>query len=54
MIGRIYTTWQQFFEDIELMCGNAMQYNEDASEVFKDALQIQVGYVTIPLSPGHA
>ncbi|KAK8850478.1 hypothetical protein IAR55_004396 [Kwoniella newhampshirensis] len=39
--GRRYETWQEFFDDMELMCNNAMEYNEDFSEVYKDAQQIK-------------
>lgn len=42
MIARTYQTWEQFFEDVELMCNNATLYNEDESEVYRDALQIKV------------
>ena len=41
-MGRIYQTWEQFFDDVDLMCNNAMLYNEDASEVYRDAAQIKV------------
>ena len=44
MVSRMYQTCEQFFEDIELMCANAMQYNEDESEVYRDAAQIKVSY----------
>lgn len=40
MIGRTYQQYQEFYDDIGLMCRNAMTYNEDESEVFKDAQQI--------------
>ncbi|WWC92244.1 uncharacterized protein L201_007198 [Kwoniella dendrophila CBS 6074] len=39
-IGRRYDTFQEFADDIELMCRNAMEYNEDGSEVYMDAQQI--------------
>ncbi|WWD20660.1 hypothetical protein CI109_105136 [Kwoniella shandongensis] len=39
--GRRYETWQEFFDDMELMCNNAMEYNEDFSEVYRDAQQIK-------------
>ena len=42
MVGRKYETWEEFFDDCELMCANAMEYNEDASEVYQDALHIKV------------
>lgn len=42
-MARLYETWEFFFEDVELMCANAMLFNEDESEVFKDAQQIKVG-----------
>lgn len=41
-MARTYLTWEQFFDDVELMCNNAMLYNEDDSEVYRDALQIKV------------
>mgnify|MGYP002718787137 CR=1 FL=1 len=41
MIARSYTTWQEFFDDVTLMVRNAQTYNEDDSEVFRDAAQIQ-------------
>nr|XP_018259645.1 uncharacterized protein I303_07713 [Kwoniella dejecticola CBS 10117]OBR81803.1 hypothetical protein I303_07713 [Kwoniella dejecticola CBS 10117] len=40
-IGRRYESFQEFAEDIELMCQNGMQYNEDGSEVYRDAQQIR-------------
>lgn len=42
MLARRYDTWEEFFEQVELMCNNAMQYNEDESDVFRDAQQIMV------------
>nr|ODN89897.1 hypothetical protein L203_01814 [Cryptococcus depauperatus CBS 7841] len=39
--GRRYDTWEEFFDDMELMCNNAMEYNADESEVFQDAKQIK-------------
>ncbi|WVQ85899.1 hypothetical protein IAT38_008067 [Cryptococcus sp. DSM 104549] len=39
--GRRYETYQEFFDDMELMCQNAMEYNADESEVFRDAKEIQ-------------
>ncbi|OCF31781.1 hypothetical protein I316_06588 [Kwoniella heveanensis BCC8398] len=39
-LGRRYESWQEFFSDVELMCTNAMEYNEDESEVYQDAKQI--------------
>ncbi len=42
MMSRTYQTRDQFFDDIDLMCNNAMLYNEDESEVYKDAVQIKV------------
>ncbi|WVQ95513.1 hypothetical protein IAU59_002610 [Kwoniella sp. CBS 9459] len=39
-VGRRYESWQEFFSDVELMCTNAMEYNEDESEVYNDAKQI--------------
>lgn len=47
MIQRTYQTYQEFYDDLGLMCRNAMTYNEDESEVFKDAqhiLEIMEGY----------
>jgi hypothetical protein len=41
-MARTYQTWEQFFDDVELMCSNAMVYNEDESEVYCDARQIKV------------
>ncbi|KAL7422928.1 hypothetical protein Q5752_002225 [Cryptotrichosporon argae] len=41
MIARRYDTTDQFFADIELMVGNAFAYNEDGSDVYRDALQIK-------------
>lgn len=40
--GRRYDSWEEFFDDMELMCNNAMEYNADGSEVFQDAQQIMV------------
>jgi hypothetical protein len=42
MMSRKYETWEDFFADIDLMCSNAFTYNEDDSEVYKDARQIKV------------
>ncbi|TYJ54395.1 hypothetical protein B9479_004983 [Cryptococcus floricola] len=39
--GRRYETWEEFFDDLELMCNNAMEYNEDESAVFQDAKRIK-------------
>jgi hypothetical protein len=47
MVGRKYETWEEFFDDCELMCANAMEYNEDASEVYQDALHIKVSHTMI-------
>jgi hypothetical protein len=49
MLGRFYETWEAFFADVELMCANAMLYNEDASEVYRDAEQIKVGFLSVAL-----
>ena len=35
--GRIYTSWSQFREDIELAFSNARLFNQPDSEIFKDA-----------------
>ena len=43
MISRKYETWEEFFTEVELMCNNAFTYNEDNSDVYKDAKQIKVG-----------
>lgn len=40
--GRRYDSWEEFFDDMELMCNNAMEYNADGSQVFQDAQQIMV------------
>lgn len=42
MVARKYDSWEEFFAEVELMCSNAFTYNEDDSEVFKDAQQIKV------------
>lgn len=42
MMHRKYETWEEFFDEAELMCSNAFQYNEDDSEVYADATQIKV------------
>lgn len=42
-MARKYDTWEEFFAEVELMCANAFAYNEDDSDVFKDAQQIKVG-----------
>lgn len=42
MVGRKYETVDEFFGELETMCNNAFTYNEDDSEVFKDAKQIKV------------
>ncbi|ORX41076.1 Bromodomain-containing protein [Kockovaella imperatae] len=41
MVARLYNTHEQFFDDLDLMCANAFTYNEDDSEVFRDAQQIK-------------
>ena len=43
MLSRKYEVWEEFFADVDLMCSNAFTYNEDDSEVYKDARQIKVG-----------
>nr|XP_019008138.1 uncharacterized protein I206_07306 [Kwoniella pini CBS 10737]OCF46919.1 hypothetical protein I206_07306 [Kwoniella pini CBS 10737] len=40
-VGRRYESFQEFADDIELMVKNGMQYNEDGSEVYRDAQQIR-------------
>lgn len=47
MVGRKYETVDEFFAEIETMCNNAFTYNEDDSDIFKDAKQIKVGNDTI-------
>jgi hypothetical protein len=44
MLSRKYEMWEEFFVDADLMCSNAFTYNEDDSEVYKDARQIKVGH----------
>lgn len=41
MFARRYDSADAFFDEIDLMCDNAMQYNEDNSEVWRDARQIR-------------
>lgn len=41
MVSRKYDTSDEFFADLERMCDNAMIYNEDESEVWRDARQIR-------------
>ena len=41
-MSRTYTSHEQFFSDLDVMVENAMAYNEDESEVHRDALQIRV------------
>ncbi len=38
--GREYRTWRGFVEDFELICSNAMIYNQRRSRVHKSALAI--------------
>ncbi|GMK54604.1 hypothetical protein CspeluHIS016_0111900 [Cutaneotrichosporon spelunceum] len=40
MMARRYHTSDEFFIEVERMCDNAMLYNEDESEVWRDAKQI--------------
>ncbi|WWD08343.1 hypothetical protein V865_006455 [Kwoniella europaea PYCC6329] len=40
-VGRRYESFQEFVDDIDLMCQNGMEYNEDGSEVYRDAQQIR-------------
>lgn len=40
-MARTYQGWEQFFDDVVLMCDNAIVYNEDDSEVYRDAYQIK-------------
>ncbi len=42
MIARPYGSPDQFYQDVDLMCNNAMFYNEDGSMVYNDAQQIKV------------
>jgi hypothetical protein len=42
MVSRKYETWEEFFDDVDVMCSNAMEYNEDGSEVYQDAQHIKV------------
>lgn len=42
MVARKYESSDQFLDDVDLMCKNAMTYNEDDSDVFRDAQQIKV------------
>ncbi|CAD7699213.1 unnamed protein product [Ostreobium quekettii] len=39
--SRAYTTWGAFVRDFELICANAMEYNQRRSKVHKAALQLQ-------------
>lgn len=41
MITRRYHSSEEFFVEVERMCDNAMLYNEDESEVWRDARQIR-------------
>lgn len=41
-MSRKYETWEEFFDDVDVMCSNAMEYNEDGSEVYQDAQHIKV------------
>lgn len=36
-----YTSLEQFERDIDLMFNNAMEYNEDASDIYKDAVDLK-------------
>ena len=36
-----YQTLEQFMKDVDLMFENAKQYNEDESQIFKDAVELQ-------------
>ncbi len=40
MMARRYHTSDEFFVEVERMCDNAMHYNEEESEVWRDAKQI--------------
>ncbi|KAL1410050.1 hypothetical protein Q8F55_004052 [Vanrija albida] len=40
MIGRRYDNADQFFQEVELMANNALNYNEEHSEVWRDARQV--------------
>lgn len=42
MVARYYISKEQFYDDVELMCRNAIAYNEDDSDVNRDAQQILV------------
>lgn len=37
-----YTTLEQFMQDVNLMFTNAKSYNADASQIFKDAVTLQI------------
>ena len=52
MNRRKYEKWEEFFDDVDLMINNAMIYNEDESEVFKDAEQIRVSKGGVRFSAG--
>lgn len=41
MMARRYHSSEEFFVEVERMCDNAMHYNEDESEVWRDARQIR-------------
>ena len=39
--GREYRTWGDFVSDFELICSNAMEYNQKRSRVHKAAMRLQ-------------
>lgn len=44
-MARYYISKEQFYDDVELMCRNAIAYNEDDSDVNRDAQQILVSAI---------
>ena len=49
MQHRSYNDIDQWMQDVDLMCDNAMQYNMELSGIYQDAEAIKVGS-DIPVS----
>jgi hypothetical protein len=40
-----YTSWEDFYTDVQLMLENAKLYNRKGSQVYKDAVSLMVTFV---------
>ena len=44
-----YQSVDQFMKDIDLMFNNAKEYNRDDSQIYKDAIELQVNTIHVDL-----